>query len=142
VQEEQPTADPGAVAAAFSAVSAALWSQRDALETVLFKLVEERFVVASGSARWLNRADDEVRSAIATMQMGEVLRAVEVEALAQAVELPGIATLDELADALPEPSRLILRDHRSALRSLVAEIEAVAEENRRLLNDTGLAGRG
>ncbi len=127
------TRNPEAIALGFGAVSAALWSQREALELVLFKLVQERFVLTSGSTRWLGRADAEVRAAIGRLQGGEVIRAAEADALALTVGIPAGASLAELADAAPEPWHLVLTEHRTVLREVVREIEAVAAENRRLL---------
>ncbi len=119
---------------AFAAVSTILWSEREALELLLFKLVEEQLVVTSGSPRWLSRADAEVRAALDRMRAGEVVRAAEVEALAMSLGLPVETSLAELAAAAPEPWDLVLTEHRNALRELVLEIEAVSAENRRLLD--------
>jgi hypothetical protein len=115
-------AAPDAIGVAFGAASAALWSQREALELVLFKLVEERFVLESGSTRWLGHADGEVRSALSRVRGGEVIRAAEADALARAVGLPAGSSLLELADAAPEPWHHVLTEHRTALRALVRYI--------------------
>jgi hypothetical protein len=118
---------------AFAAVAALLWDEREALEQLLFKLVEEQLILVSGSTRWLNRADAEVRTAVTSLRASEVLRAAEVDALARRLELPAETTLVELAEKAPEPWPLVLSEHRGALRGLVLEIDAVAAENRRLL---------
>jgi hypothetical protein len=118
----------------FAEVASVLWSEREMLEHLLFKLVEEQLVLAAGSTRWLNCADAEVRAATARLQLGEVTRAVQVEALAERLHMPVATTLAELASIAPEPWPLVLTEHRAALRSLVAEIDAVAAENRRLLH--------
>lgn len=119
---------------AFAAVSSILWSEREALELLLFKLVEEQLVVTSGATRWLSRADGEVRAALDRVRAGEVIRAAEVEALALALGLPLETSLGELAQAAPEPWSTVLADHRTALRQLIFEIEGVGAENRRLLS--------
>ena len=118
---------------AFAALAAILWSERATLEHLLFKLVQEQHILSAGATRWLNRADDELRAALDELRTSEVVRAVEVQALADALDLPAETTLAELAAIAPEPWPLVLTEHRSALRSLVFEIEAVAAENRRLL---------
>ena len=53
--------------------------ERELLEQLLFKLTDVQLVVGSGSTRWLNQADDELRRALAALQDTEVVRAVAVE---------------------------------------------------------------
>jgi hypothetical protein len=118
----------------FALVAGVLWSERELLDQLLFKLVEEQLVLAAGSTRWLNHADREVRGAMERLRLSEVIRAAEVAALAESLNLPLETTLAELATIAPEPWPFVLTEHRTALRTLVAEIEAVAAENRRLLN--------
>jgi FlgN protein len=120
--------------AAFNAVSSALWMQREALQTLLYRLTCEQLVLTSGSSRWLARADDEVRSAIDQLRTGEVLRAAEVDQLAVQLGLDADASLAELAEASPEPWGTLFADHRTALRALAFEVQGVADENRRLLD--------
>lgn len=126
-------ADEPALSAAIGTVSATLWSERETLELLLFTLTVERFVLSGGSARWLNRADADVRAAIERLRTSEVIRAAEVESLAATLGMPVGTSLAELAAGAPEPWPLVLTDHRTALRALVAEVEAVAAENRQLL---------
>lgn len=124
---------PGPVEA-YASVSAALWDERDALETLLFRLVGEQLVLRSGATRWLNRADHDVRHAIDRMREAELVRAAETDALARAIAAAPEVTLGELAAGADEPWAGVLGEHRVALRSLVAEIRTVAAENRRLLD--------
>jgi hypothetical protein len=129
-QPAMPTGEPSI----YAAVADILWSEREMLEMLLFKLVEEQFVLTSGAARWLSRADAEVRSAMDGLRASEVLRAAEVDSLVRALSLRPETTLGELALAVPEPWSALYADHRAALRSLVAEVESVTAENRRLLD--------
>jgi hypothetical protein len=117
----------------FADVASVLWTERETLEDLLFRLVELQLVLAAGSTRWLNRVDEQVRAAMERLQHGEVMRSIQVETLAERLNLPPTSTLAELASIAPEPWPLVLTEHRAALRSLVAEIDAVAVENRRLL---------
>lgn len=118
--------------AVYTALSDTLWLQRDALDTLLYRLVCERLVLAAREGRWLARADDETRAAVDRLRGGEVLRAAEAEELTRILALPGDATLRELAAASPEPWRTMLGDHRSALRRLTSEVESMADEVARL----------
>jgi hypothetical protein len=119
---------------AYAALAAALWTERETLETLLFKLTAEHLILAAGEVRWLNRADDEVRAAHEQVCTTEVLRAAEVDGLVWALNLPAETTLAELADHAPEPWPDVLVAHRTALRTLAFEIKAVTAENRQLLH--------
>jgi hypothetical protein len=118
----------------FAAVSSLLWNERELLESVLFKLTVQRLVLASGSSRWLARATDEVNAVVGRISGTEVLRAAEIDALAETLHLPHETTLSELVAIAPEPWSTLLAEHRAALRSLVAEIEALGGEVRTLLS--------
>ena len=119
--------------AALASVAAILWDERQHLEDLLFSLVSEQLVVAAGQTRWLSRADEQIRGAVARLQDAEVTRAVTVSSLARALGVPDDMTLAGLAQASPEPWRDAFTDHRAALRALVAEIDAAVAENHRLL---------
>lgn len=119
---------------AYAAVSHVLWCERETLEHLLYTLVAEQLVVSSGATRWLNRADADVRGALERLRASEVIRAVEVDALTLAHGLPVDATLEQLSASAPEPWSTVFADHRTALRALAFEIEAVAADNRRLLD--------
>ena len=118
----------------FSAVASLLWREREILENVLFKIVEERLVLASGDSRWLAPANRELQAALDHLRMSDLSRAMEVDALCAQVGLAPGATLIELAAAAPEPWSDILLDHREALRALAAEIDVAAGDNRKLLD--------
>src|ERR1700761_8983687 len=92
---------PATVAAAadsWAQLCTLLWSERELLEHLLFKLTTEQLVVAAGSTRWLNQADDELQAAIADVQDSEVIRAAEVELLTRRVGGGPDVTLRELAE--------------------------------------------
>jgi hypothetical protein len=129
----RPGSGPGG-AEAFAAIASLLWTERESLELVLFKLVQEQLILSSGQTRWLHRVDAEVAEALHRMRTSEVLRAAEVEGLAVLLDRPIETTLAELAEIAPEPWPLVLTEHRTALRALVFEIEAAVGEVRSLLN--------
>jgi hypothetical protein len=125
--------DPTTPEDSWAALCSLLWAERELLEHLLFKLTEEQHIVASGSTRWLNQADDEVSQAVAALQDTEVVRAAEVEAITRRLGAGVDTTLRELAERAPEPWGLLLADHREVLRALALEIDAAATDNRRLL---------
>jgi hypothetical protein len=122
-----------AALAAFGALTDVLWREREVLEGLLYKLTAQQMVLRSGESRWLARADAEVRDAVEGLQDFEVLRAAEVDLLVRHYGLPASVSLRELAETAPEPWPTVLLDHREALRTLTLEIDAVAADNRRLL---------
>jgi hypothetical protein len=116
------------------AVSRILWKERELLELLLFKLEEEQLVLASGRTRWLPHATREVEAVLAEIRRMELLRAVEVDAVAVELGLQPGASLGAMADAAPAPWDELLRSHRQSFLSLTAEIHGVAESNRELLS--------
>ncbi|HEY3736870.1 MAG TPA: flagellar export chaperone FlgN [Jatrophihabitans sp.] len=122
------------LAETFSAVVSLLWNERESLELLQFKLVQEQLLLQAGETRWLAKADAEVSEAIRRMRMSEVLRAAEMERILVELGLPAEATLAQLAEVAPEPWGLVLTEHRVALRSLVTEVQAAGHNVRVLLN--------
>jgi hypothetical protein len=113
--------------------SALLWDERDLLEHLLLKLTEEHLLIAAGQHRWLARADEEVRAALAQLAGTELLRAVGMDAVAVALRVPAAATLRELSETAPEPWPGIFAEHRQALSALIADIESVTADIRTML---------
>lgn len=117
----------------YSDVSSLLWQEREALQFLLFKLVEERLIVSAGETRWLAAANDEIESAVSRLRGIELMRAAEVDNLAAELRLGAGPTLNDLAEHAAEPWAGILTEHREALLTLVLQIEQATDENRRLL---------
>ena len=107
-------------------VSTVLEREGDALEVLLFKLVETRLLLEAGEARFLPRATREVERARARCRELDLLRAATT---AQAA--PG-TPLRELAGAAGGPWPAILRDHHGVMCRLLEEIEVVGQRNAQL----------
>src|SRR4051812_28211881 len=118
----------------FAEVSTVLWTEREMLELLLFKLEEEQLVLATGRGRWLAHATREVEMVLDQIRQTEVLRAAEVAAVGAELGLGENPSLSQLADAIGEPWAALFRDHRKTFLSLTAEISALAEANRDLLS--------
>lgn len=109
-----------------------LWRERRLMELLVFKLGEEKLVLAAGRADWLVHAAREVDAVVAEMQSVEVERAVSTQSLGATLGLGGLPTLAELATVAPAPWRGILEDHRRALIDLLDTVEGVARSGRGL----------
>lgn len=107
-------------------VSTVLEREGDALDVLLFKLVETRLLLEAGEARFLPRATREVERARARCRELDLLRAATTTQTA-----PG-ATLRELARAAGGPWPAILRDHHDVMSGLLSEIEVVGHQNAQL----------
>jgi FlgN protein. len=118
---------------AFAGVVSLLWDERDLLDDVAFRLVQQQRILTSGETRWLARADDDLRAAVARVAQLEVLRAIEVETLIQTRRSGHDLTLHDLSELAPQPFSTILGLQRETLRELVGEIEEAATTNCRLL---------
>ena len=114
-------------------LSSVLWHERELLETLAYKLEVEQLVLASGRTHWLAAAAREVENVLDRIRDVEVLRAVEVEAVAQELGLESNASLQEIAAASAEPWGSIWLDHREAFTMVAAQIRQLSESNRDLL---------
>lgn len=114
-------------------LASVLWREREMLQLLLFKLDEERLVLAGGHLRWLYYAAHEVDVVLDRLRQTEVLRAVESDAVALALGLPPGARLVVLTETADEPWDGMLRDHRNAFLSVTAEITELAGVIRGLL---------
>jgi hypothetical protein len=104
-------------------VGTILEREGDALEVLLFKLIETRLLIEAGEARFLPRATREVERARTRARELDLLRAATVSQTSCG------ATLRDLAATANGPWPAILRDHHDVLSRLVAEIEVVAHQN-------------
>lgn len=120
-------------AVGYSAVSTLLWREREALQLLLFKLIEEQLVLRAGQTLLLVEANQEIEHAVEQLQCAEVMRAAEVDAIAQQLGTAELPSLAEFAETAPEPWATIFSEHRDALKQLVAEVEQTTEINRALL---------
>lgn len=118
----------------FSEISTLLWREREALQLLLFKLVEEQLIVSAGQTRWLAQANDEVEAALLQLHGTDVLRAAEVDAVAEDLGLAEAPSLADLEANAPEPWATMFGEHRQALLLLVEELGRTAGENRALLS--------
>jgi len=118
----------------YSDVSSLLWREREALQLLLFKIVSEQLIVSAGQTRWLARANDEIEQALTELRTTDVLRAAEVDALAEELGLANAPSLAELSERAEEPWATIFTDHRAELLSLVGEVEQASEDVRCLLS--------
>jgi hypothetical protein len=122
-----------ALSRSLAEVSNLLWREREILEHVLFKIIEQQLVLEAGQTRWLTKANAEVEAAALRLRSNEVLRSVEIDALGERIGLDAGATLTQLAAAAPEPWASLLDEHRSALRQLAFELDTGVQHNQLLL---------
>lgn len=113
--------------------STILWRQRELLSMLFYKLELESLVLSAGRTRWLGLATQEVELVLDQVRETELLRTVVVDDLAAGLGLPPGASLADLVDALDEPWRAVFADHRKALVTVSAEIEAAVRANQELL---------
>lgn len=114
-------------------LSLILWRERELLETLLYKLEVEKLVLASGQSRWLAAAAKEVEAVLAAIRETELLRAIAADEAAGSIGLASNPSLRALAEAVDEPWRSILLDHRDAFVGYMQQITEIAAANRELL---------
>jgi len=106
-------------------VGITLEREGEALENLLFKLMETKLLLDADEARFLPRATREVERARNRARELDLLRAATVS------QTSSYRTLRELASSASGPWPAILRDHHDVLSRLVDEIEVVAHHNSR-----------
>jgi hypothetical protein len=111
-------------------VSTILWRERHLLELLVFKLDAQQLLIGSGRDRWLSHASDELHVVLEELRHVELLRAVEVDAVAPTLGLPPSPSLAELAAACPAPFDELLLQHREALLELASEVKDRSRANR------------
>lgn len=105
--------------------------ERQALEHLLFRLLEARGLLATEETRFLHLAARDVEAAAEAVREVELRRAL-------LEPLDGGGTLLELATSSPPPLDSILHDHRRAIGRLAAEVGAAIEATAELA-EHGLA---
>jgi hypothetical protein len=115
-------------------LSNVLWRERELLEMLLFKLEQEQLVLAAGRTRWLARSTREVEVVLQEIRRAEVVREIELQAVAEQFGVAHAPRLRDLVEAVDEPWSGILAGHRDAFLVMTAEISALAESNRELLS--------
>jgi hypothetical protein len=122
-------------------LSLILWRERELLETLLYKLEIEKLVLASGASRWLATAAKEVEAVLGAVRETELLRAIAADEAAASIGMSSNPSLRALAEAVDEPWRSILLDHRDAFVGYMRQITEIAAANRELLTAGQLAAR-
>lgn len=114
-------------------LSSVLWRERDLLETLLYKLEVEQLVLATGRTQWLAKAAQDIEAVLDGIREIELLRAVELDAVAAELGLEPAPSLRDIADRSEEPWRDIWLDHREAFTTVATEIQQMSISNRELL---------
>lgn len=108
-----------------------LWDERHVVTVLLYKLTVTRLLLAADERRFVADALREVEHAVELLRLGEQARDTALRDLAGAWRLdPDELSLDELVRIAPEPYAHTFQDHLTAFRTLAAEIEGAARENR------------
>lgn len=117
-----------------------LWYERRLLEYLLFKLVSANLVLIADDRRFVGPAIAEVDAVMAEIRRAEQQRDAVVAAVARDYNVPPSQVgLTFLVEEAPDLLRGTFEDHREAFQELVAEIELLTRENRRLAT-VGLDG--
>jgi hypothetical protein len=110
-----------------------LWDERHVVTVLLYKLTVTRLLLAADERRFVADSLREVEHAVELLRSGEEARDAALRDLAGAWRLdPDELTLDELTRIAPAPYDHTFREHLAAFRTLAAEIEGAARENRAL----------
>lgn len=110
-----------------------LWHERRLLEYLLFKLVSANLVLVANDRRFVGPAIAEVDRVMGEIRKAEQQRTNTVAAIADDWNLSAADVgLDFLVEHSTDALQATFEDHRDVFRELVAEIEVLTNENRKL----------
>ena len=109
-----------------------LWTMRELLEQLVYKLEVQRLLLNSGQARWLPFVGAELEALVTAITEVELARQHASRRVAARLGLAPDTTLDELVDRVGAPWSDVLRTHRLHLLSLHGQVEDASHNNHEL----------
>jgi len=109
-----------------------LWTMRELLEQLVFKLEVQGLLLGAGRARWMPFVAVEIEGIIDAIADVDRSRAAASARVSATRGLPPGTTLSQLIDAIGAPWGSLLAQHRLHLLSLQAEVEELSRSNHEL----------
>ena len=110
-----------------------LWQERHLVESLLYRMVVARLLLAADEHRFVAAAIDEVEGVVHALRRAEQDRSEVLSTVADRLQIPvAELTLPEIARRAPRPLQPVFTDHRKTFLTLIAEIEQTAAANRHL----------
>ena len=106
-----------------------LWTMRELLQHLVFKLEVQGLLLSTSRTRWVPFAAAEVDAILEAIDEVEQARAAASLRLTAQQGLPADIRLTDLIDHLGSPWAALLAQHRLHLLSLQAEIEEISRAN-------------
>lgn len=113
-------------------LSQQLWTMRELMQHLVFKLEIQGLLMSTNSNRWVPFAAAEIDAVLVAIDEVEALRAGASMRLTARLGLPSNIRLTELIDHLGPPWAGLLAQHRLHLLSLQAEVEGISRSNHEL----------
>ncbi len=117
-----------------------LWQERHMVESLLFRMVEAKLLLAANEHRFVAAAIDDVEDVVDALRRAEERRHRALQDVADRLEVPvEELTLTTIAALAPSPMDRVFTDHHEAFLAMTTEIEETAAANRQLAS--GALGR-
>lgn len=113
-------------------LSQQLWTMRELLEQMVYKLEMQGLLLAAGRTRWLPFLNTEIESLMEAVNAVDAARSQASTRLARRYGLRPDVSLSELLQYVEHPWGQLLAQHRLHLVSLQSEIEDVSNSNQEL----------
>lgn len=110
-------------------VSTILWRERQLLDQLVFKLDAQQMLVDGARDSWMVHASNELEALLEELRHVELVRAMEVDAVAVALGLRPNPSFSQLVAAAPAPFDETLSWHRLALVELAADVRERSRQN-------------
>lgn len=109
-----------------------LWTMRELLEQLVFKLEVQGLLLASNRVRWMPFIAVEIEGVIDAITEVDRSRATASLRVTAARGLPAATSLAQIIERLGDPWAVLLGQHRLHLLSLQAEVEELSRSNHEL----------
>ena len=113
-------------------LSQQLWTMRELLEQMVYKLEMQGLLLAAGRTRWMPTLNSEIETLMEAINAVDAARGQASSRLARKYGLPPTVSLTDLLQYVEHPWGQLLAQHRLQLRSLQSEIEDVSSANQEL----------
>ncbi|KJF17936.1 MULTISPECIES: flagellar export chaperone FlgN [Acidithrix] len=117
----------------YSELSQSLEYETALLEKLLFKLEEERLLVANERHHYLGEANFEIQAVSGEIKHAELRRAIASSEVCDFLEIDSMAPLSEIISATPEPWKSVFAEQRSQMLLVTARIAKAQNEINSLL---------
>lgn len=116
-------------------LSTVLYKELELLDDLLYKLTIQELVLEANRPQWVDKSSQEIENIVENIRALELVRALEISAMAEELGLDTISNLDSIVRTIEEPWQSILKSHLEALRNVTSQIDYISQRNKKSLQN-------